>query len=263
LTDGPQLKEAIAAAPVDCQVEIRLPRRGNQRERTARFNVHRLSAELGPPTRARGASPVRLGWVLIEEVDGGPTAVRWLLATTLPLESSDDALRVVGYYTHRWLIELFHFTLKSGCLVEDHQFESMENVHRALACLSIVAWRLLWLTMLARESPDLPATRVLAEPECEALVAVARTRLKQRVPDGPPTLGQAVRWIGMLGGHLGRKGDGPPGVKTLWRGLSRLSDMTVGWLASRAPPEVVVAAEQEAAAEDAAGMEEAARDSPS
>ncbi|MEG4342862.1 IS4 family transposase, partial [Microcoleus sp. A003_D6] len=33
-----------------------------------------------------------------------------------------------------------------------------------------------------------------------------------------------------LGGFLGRKHDGVPGVKTLWRGLRRLNDITMGWL---------------------------------
>jgi hypothetical protein len=42
----------------------------------------------------------------------------------------------------------------------------------------------------------------------------------------PPTLQQAVKWIGRLGGHLGRKGDGMPGVKTLWRGFRDLQLLT-------------------------------------
>jgi hypothetical protein len=31
-----------------------------------------------------------------------------------------------------------------------------------------------------------------------------------------------VRMLGKLGGHLGRKGDGEPGVLVLWRGWMRL-----------------------------------------
>lgn len=36
---------------------------------------------------------------------------------------------------------------------------------------------------------------------------------------GPPPLNTVVRLIAQLGGFLGRKGDGDPGVKTLWLGM--------------------------------------------
>lgn len=42
------------------------------------------------------------------------------------------------------------------------------------------------------------------------------------LPDTPPTVRQVVRWIAQLGGFLGRKGDGEPGITTVWRGWSRL-----------------------------------------
>lgn len=48
-------------------------------------------------------------------------------------------------------------------------------------------------------------------------------------PAEPPTLTQAVRMIARLGGFLGRKGDGEPGVKTIWRGLRRLHDIAATW----------------------------------
>jgi hypothetical protein len=39
----------------------------------------------------------------------------------------------------------------------------------------------------------------------------------------------AVCWIAKLGGFLGRKGDGEPGAKVLWRGFRRLLDLTLMW----------------------------------
>ena len=54
-------------------------------------------------------------------------------------------------------------------------------------------------------------------------------------PSEPPRLGQCVRWIAQLGGFLGRKGDGDPGVKTLWRGLQRLNDIAATWQLLRGP----------------------------
>ncbi len=42
----------------------------------------------------------------------------------------------------------------------------------------------------------------------------------------PPTLKEAIQLVGAMGGHLGRKHDGPPGTETLWRGLQRLDTAT-------------------------------------
>ncbi len=37
-------------------------------------------------------------------------------------------------------------------------------------------------------------------------------------------MSEAVKWIGRLGGHLGRKSDGPPGLKVVWLGYQRIID---------------------------------------
>jgi len=44
----------------------------------------------------------------------------------------------------------------------------------------------------------------------------------------PLTMGDFWRGVAQLGGHLGRRGDGPPGWKTLWRGWQYLSDLATG-----------------------------------
>lgn len=95
-------------------------------------------------------------------------------------------------------------------------------------CYSIVARRLLWLTYLARYCPDVSCEEVLESHKWQGLYATIH---KQIYPhQKPPTLSQVVRWIGQLGGFLGRKGDGEPGVKVLWRGLRRLEDISQTWL---------------------------------
>jgi len=74
-----------------------------------------------------------------------------------------------------------------------------------------------------RQAPDHPCTAILADHEWHALyTTIHRTPF---IPDSPPTVRQAVRWIAQLGGFLGRKGDGAPGITTLWRGWSRLADI--------------------------------------
>lgn len=232
------LHKALETTSVRGVFSVDVPRHGQRRPRQARLSVRWSTLTIRPPQHRSARLPsIRLQFVLVEEVDppAGEAAIRWLLATTLPVEDLAQATTCVGYYTRRWLIERFHYTLKSGCLVEQRRFEVFENVCRAVACLSIVAWRLLWLMTEARQHPEQPCTTVLSQPEWEALEAVGQQRYRRPRQGKPPTLGEAVQLIGKLGGHLGRKRDGPPGVKTLWRGLAVLSHITTGWLLPRPP----------------------------
>jgi hypothetical protein len=150
-----------------------------------------------------------------------------VLITTLPVATLEEAIQCTRWYSRRWLVERYHFVLKSGCRVEDLQLETGERIQIALATYCIVAWRLLWLTYEARQNPEVPCDRVLELHEWQSLYCtIHKTAVP---PDTPPTLYQAVRWIAKLGGFLGRKGDKEPGVVTIWRGLQRLYDIAETW----------------------------------
>ena len=98
---------------------------------------------------------------------------------------------------------------------------------RTLAVYMIVAWRLLYVDLVARTHPDAPCTTFLQDDEWKDLWCH-----RHKIPVAPPTppdVRTAVRWLAMLGGFLGRKRDGEPGVKTLWRGLRRLQDLVEMW----------------------------------
>ena len=124
--------------------------------------------------------------------------------------------------------------LKSGCALQQRQLASAENLTRALALYAVIAWRILYGTLLARVAPEVPCTVLLDIQEWQALVcAVHKTPTP---PSIPPTLGQAIRWLAELGGFVGRTGDGQPGVLVLWRGLARLVDMTYMFQVFVPPP---------------------------
>src|SRR6185503_20419369 len=96
----------------------------------------------------------------------------------------------------------------------------------------VVAWRVMAFVKLGREQPELPVSEILEELEWQVLRAVERDRRKhsrvaERLPRRP-TVAEAMQWVARLGGHLGRRGDGPPGPKSLARGLERLHDITLG-----------------------------------
>jgi hypothetical protein len=200
--------------------------------RQATVSVRFASVILKPPWRPNGLKlpAVTLNAVLVREEN--PPAdidepIEWLLLTNTPVTSFEEAHRVVAWYCSRWQIEVFHKVLKSGCRVEDCRLQTAARLYSFVALMSVIAWRLHWMTYINRCQPDLPCTVVLTTIEWEALYM--RIHKSNRLPDTVPTVHQAVRWIAQLGGFLGRKSDREPGVTTLWRGWRRLQDMAATW----------------------------------
>ena len=94
----------------------------------------------------------------------------------------------------------------------------IDKIELALAIYLVVAWRLAHLVRLGRTHPDWSACELFSEEEWKGAYILA----KKAPPGTPPNLREMIRRIAMLGGFLGRKGDGEPGVKTLWLGFARL-----------------------------------------
>jgi hypothetical protein len=214
------------------EIKLQVPRKPGKAPRTAQLEIRFACVKIKPPlSRHKEPLPTLSIWgILAHEID--PPAeeepLEWLLLTTLPVESFAQASTCIEWYTCRWGIETYHKILKSGCRVEERQFADADNLQRYLALDAVVAWRVFYLTMLARQIPDLPCSAVLETHEWQALYCfLHQTR---HPPQQVPTLEQAVRWLGQLGGFLARKLDGNPGPMSLWRGLQRLSDIADAWL---------------------------------
>jgi len=213
-------------------VAFEVPRTHEHKARSTKLAIRFATLTIAPPRPKKNHviwKPIPLQVVLAEEVDPpeGETPVSWLLLTTMPVSGFEEAVQVVLWYSLRWLIERYHYVLKSGCRIEELQLETAQRLERALATYCIVAWRLLWLTYEAREAPASSCEVVLQRDEWQALYATIHQTLAP--PEQPPTLHEAVRWIAQLGGFLGRKSDGEPGVKVIWRGLRRLEDIAATW----------------------------------
>ena len=223
-----------ASAPLTT-VTIEVPRKHGQAARTATVEVRACRVRLHPSCpHHRNRQPLQLGLVEVWEPEApdGVEPLHWLLWTTEPCPTAAEALAIVAIYKKRWRIEDFHLTIKSGCRIEQVQFKTAQRIAKVLALYSPVAVRILRLRDRARVAGDAPCTEVLNENEWRTLwIAIhnrpvpAHTRI--------PTLRQAVLWIGRLGGHLGRKRDGMPGVRTLWRGWRDLEMLTTLYNAAR------------------------------
>ena len=184
---------------------------------------------LRPPWRkGRKLPPVSL-WVLqATEVDppADQDPIHWVILTSLKIGNLKEALEVLRIYMARWEIEVFHRVLKSGCRVEKLQLKAKDRIKPALALYVIVAWRILYLMKLGRQCPQLDCDWVFAEAEWKSLSCVVHGRDAPRLK---PTLGQMVTMVAGFGGYKGRKGDGPPGPESIWRGLQALHYITLAW----------------------------------
>lgn len=238
--EGQALFETIAQQAVQQRFTLRLKRRPDREAREAQLELRFSQITLKRPQRAsakRETLTVFVVDVFEPHPPAGEEAVHWVLLTSLPVPTVEQAQQITVWYSYRWLVERFHFVLKSGCKLEESQLRQVDGLERLLAVYSLVAWKLLWLTYQARQTPTVPCTVALQPTEWQALYAFIHHT--PAVPDAIPSLRQAVRWIGQLGGFLARKGDGEPGVKVLWRGWARLQDIVQTWTITHPPPKNV------------------------
>jgi hypothetical protein len=180
---------------------------------------------LKPPPGKEHLGKLSIGAILAEERDvpDGVTPLRWMLLTTLAVNSFEEAIEKLKWYCHRWGIETYHKTLKSGCRIEQRQLGNANRIEACLAIDMVVAWRIYHLTKLGREAPDAPCTIFFEDAERKALVAYKTQN--PIPPEKSPSLREATRMVASLGGFLGRTGDGEPGTITLCLGLQRFDDI--------------------------------------
>ena len=162
--------------------------------------------------------------VIEDEPPAGVEPLEWMLLTSVPTQSAEQALQRLKWYTRRWIIETWHRVLKSGCRIEACQFGTLERFVRATALFAVIAWRILYATLLARLDGELPCDVLLQPIQWQALYC--RVHHTTRPPDQAPSLNQALLWIAMLGGYLNRKNDPQPGATVIWLGFLVLHEIT-------------------------------------
>jgi len=143
--------------------------------------------------------------------------------TDLPIHSPEEAIEKIGWYASRWKIETFHKVLKSGCRAEDVKLRTAERLVNCIAVFCVVAWRVFWLTMMARVAPGAAPTVAFSRIEITLL-----DQLQPEAGDHDRSLADYLLGVARLGGYLARASDPPPGNMIIWRGWSRLADIVIG-----------------------------------
>jgi hypothetical protein len=181
-----------------------------------------------PARKGTKLETVKIGVVLAREKNplAGQDPIEWVLLTSLPVNGFEAAQRAISLYLARWDIEVFHRILKTGCRVEKLQLTEAERIKPAIVLYMIVAWRIAYVMKLGRVCPDMPCDVIFEDAEWRSVYHV----VTRKPADKKPTLSEMVLMVASLGGHLGRKGDGPPGAQSMWQGMMRTKDFALGWL---------------------------------
>lgn len=220
------LHDEMALADSVGHITIEIPKQDDKPARQALLSVKIKRLTLHPPTGRRGklrCSAVKVTAMQLDEINppNEESAVEWLLLTSVYGETFDDAIKFINWYLCRWQIEIFFKVLKNGCNIEGLQLTEPKRFLPCIALYCIIAWRILFITMVYREDPSASSEYYFSKQEC--LIVYLMTN--QAIPTKPPSLKDMIISVAQLGGYLRRKHDSPPGVKTIWRGLSELNKL--------------------------------------
>jgi hypothetical protein len=220
------LFEVAASWPGQGERDLELEATKTSQARTAHLAISFGLVRLLPPRQQEKADrrPIVVYVVRVWEPEpaAGITPLAWLLLTSVPVQTVEQAWQRVEWYRARWLVEDYHQGLKTGCRIEQRQGQTYEGLRRLLGFLAPLAVRLLQLRAASRQDPQQPAVAVLPA-EVVAVVAA-----KVGLPLVGLTAQQCWYAIARLGGYLARRGDGPPGWKTLWRGWLQVQTLLEG-----------------------------------
>jgi hypothetical protein len=197
------------------EIVFDMPARHGVKARTVRQQLWARKVEL-PAGRGKTVSATCL---IAREIDAPDSAkpIEWRLLSNRDVDTLAQGQEMIDWYRARWEIEILFNVLKNACKVEELQLGSIARIERALALFMVVAWRIAYLMRTGRTCPDLDATLFFDPDEIEAAYL-----LREKRPPPKATINQVLRQIACLGGFLARKGDGEPGVKTIWLGLKDL-----------------------------------------
>lgn len=238
----PKLYETLALEPTIIKCEVPISRRTKSQSsrahparegRIATLEIRAQQLDISPSNSSPAHLPdcLPLNFIEVREVNtpDGEEPILWRLVTTESIDLVEQILAVVDCYRRRWLIEEYFKVLKTGCKYQELQLESAKALLVALSVYAAIAWRLLLLRWLERNTPDAPAISVLSKAQLDLIIAIQKKEGK------PLPLCPSVRdvfgVIAKMGGHLKR--NGRPGWLVLCRGFDKLLTMEIAWAAAR------------------------------
>lgn len=228
------LRDFAGSLPSQGCDRVEIPGRGGRASRTVTVQMAAAPVWIPAPegTLRRWSQPIIAARVIrIWEANApqGVEPLEWILVCSVPTHGLEELKTRRDWYCCRWMVEVFHHIEKNGCKEEARRFETAARMGACLAILSVVAVRIFQLRTALEAQPEAPAERVATAEEIRVL------RAFHKHDADTLTVREFVRGVAKIGGFLGRKHDGEPGVLTLWRGYQRLQDMLQGYQLRASP----------------------------
>ena len=223
--EGEKIRTLLDAAEPLGEITFQLPKGRGRNARPVTQTLRAVSVPISPPQKGQPVVTVTAILAREENPPQGEEPVQWILLTNRTVQTLEQAQQMLDWYLCRWQVEVFFKILKSGCKVEELQLEHVDRIQNALAFYQIIAWRVLYLTILGRTCPELPCNIVFEDEEWQAVYIVTK---KEQPLETPPSIDEMIRMIASYGGFLNRTYDGPPGPQTIWIGLQRCKDFVLG-----------------------------------
>jgi transposase len=233
-TEDNCISEQFADKKSDGEIKISVPGNGKRKNRNTTLEIKFIQTTLKKTNRHSNAEitafdeiPITVIWAKEATCPLGQIPINCVLFTNCPVKNIMHAQKCLEWYKSRWRIEEYHKVLKAGCNAENCYLQTFERINRFVSLMSVVAYRLYWLTLYNRANPNRPYTDILYTHEMAALYTVIKK--KKLNPKCNITVKEATIMIAKLGGFLNRVSDGNPGITVMWRGWQKLQDLVQMW----------------------------------
>jgi hypothetical protein len=196
----------------------------NNKEISIRVAVKFKRMEIHPPIGKEDRYPsLDLIFINAHEI-GDPVdrePINWNLVANISAKSNQEIWDMINWYKRRWSIEIYFKILKTICRAEESKLRASDRLARLIAILSIMSWRIHWMTMLSREADKMPVKIAFDPLEISILDKIVP---RKNAEIKTSTVQHYLHKVARLGGYLARASDPPPGPLVIWRGLMKLSD---------------------------------------
>lgn len=222
-----KLRQRLKESPTLGELEFVISPTEKRKGRKVKQQIKAVSVTLKPAGKRCLKVKVNAVMAIEEDPPEGEDPLMWVLITDLPINDFDSVCKIISHYLCRWEIETFFKVLKSGCKIEERQLEKAERMKNLISLFMAISWRIMFTMMLGRVCLDMCAGNLFEASEWKAVYKIVNP--KQKLPRKPPRLGDFIIMIATLGGYIATKEGGPPGVKTMWKGMARMVDFAIAW----------------------------------
>jgi hypothetical protein len=222
------------------QIEVSADSHSKEPARLANIEVRVVSVDIKPPVHDRKKKGQTVSVYAVEAREINSTSkepILWRLVTTWPVNSYEDALMVIEWYSWRWFIEeLFRILKKGGFDIERSELESGWAVRKLTIMLLDVIIKLMQLHIAYNEleEANVPEASLVFNEQEQQCLQLLNSRVEGKTaalknPYPSAKLNNAAWTVARLGGWKGYKSQRPPGMNTMFNGLKKFYDIFDGW----------------------------------